>query len=225
MNSFHDFDAARGGRPWSPTTRCSGRGNLARRACKLRLRPCRGELFPVALLAICLGLGLTAHGQSAPHADAGGIRLSAGGTASGYDLGYGDVKVLGASAFVDVDTLRHLGFEGEARWLKFHWKISDTGPGADENATTYMAGVRYSRYYGRFQPYVKGLAGIGQFNYPYNYAKETDLVVAPGGGVDYRLTNRIRWRAADFEYQIWPQFNFGRMSSFGVSTGLRVKIF
>jgi hypothetical protein len=88
-----------------------------------------------------------------------------------------------------------------------------------------MAGPRYSRYYGRFQPYVKGLVGIGQFNYPYNLAKETGLVVAPGGGVDYRLTNRIRWRAADFEYQIWPQFNFGRMSSFGLSTGLRIKLF
>jgi hypothetical protein len=71
---------------------------------------------------------------------------------------------------------------------------------------------------------VKGLVGIGQFNYPYNYAKETDLVVAGGGGVDYRLTNRIRWRAADFEYQMWPQFTFGRMSSYGLSSGIRIMI-
>jgi hypothetical protein len=108
MKSFHDFVPARGGRPWFPAIRRSGRANLARWGGKLRLRSCRGVLFPVALLAICLGLGLMAHGQSAPSADAGGIRLSAGGTVSGYNLGYGDVKVLGASAFVDVDTLRHL---------------------------------------------------------------------------------------------------------------------
>jgi hypothetical protein len=172
-----------------------------------------------------MGLSRTAHAQTAPAADAGGMRLSAGGTASGYQLGYGNVKILGASAFVDGDTRRHWGFEGEARWLVFHWKVSDQGPGADENAKTYMAGPRYSRYYGRFQPYVKGLVGIGQFNYPYNFAKETDLVIAPGGGFDYRLTNRIRWRAVDLEYQLWPQFNYGQMSSFGLSTGLRVKIF
>jgi hypothetical protein len=72
---------------------------------------------------------------------------------------------------------------------------------------------------------VKGLVGIGQFSYPYNLARETDLVVAPGGGFDYCLTDRFRWRAADFEYQVWPQFNFGQMSSFGLSTGIRVKIF
>jgi hypothetical protein len=50
-------------------------------------------------------------------------------------------------------------------------------------------------------------------------------VVAPGGGTDFRLTRRVRWRVVDFEYQFWPQFQFGMMSSVGVSTGLRIKIF
>ena len=50
--------------------------------------------------------------------------------------------------------------------INAHGIVSDQGPGADESAKTYMAGPRYSRYYGRFQPYVKGLIGIGQFNYP-----------------------------------------------------------
>jgi hypothetical protein len=166
-----------------------------------------------------------AHAQAVPAADAGGVRLSAGGTASGYYLDYGKMKIMGATAFVDFDTLRHYGFEGEARWLAFHLPSDQNGPVADEHATTYMVGPRYSRYYGRFQPYAKALVGIGQFNYPYNFAKETDLVVAPGGGLDYRLTRRIRWRAVDFEYQIWPQFQYGRMSSYGLSTGLRIKIF
>ena len=192
---------------------------------KFRLRTCCGAFIPVALLAFCLGLGGSAHAQTAPSADSGGMRLSAGGMFSGYELGYGEVKVLGASAFVDVDTRRNFGFEGEARWLVFHLPADQDGPAADETATTYMGGLRYFRHFGRFQPYAKALVGVGEFNYPYNFAKETDLVVAPGGGLDYRLTNRIRWRAADFEYQIWPQFNYGRMSSFGLSTGIRVKIF
>jgi len=76
---------------------------------------------------------------------------------------------------------------------------------------------------------VKGLVGLGQFNYPqYNSAnlgRDNDLVVAPGGGLDFHLSHRIILRAADFEYQIWPQFHYGSMSSVGVSTGIRVRIF
>jgi hypothetical protein len=188
-----------------------------------RLR--RDSVLAIALLAVCLGLGSAALAQAVPAADAGGMRLSAGGTVSGYELGYGQVKILGGSAFVDADTLRHFGIEAEARWLTFHSAADQKGPAADEHASTYLAGLRYSRYFGRFQPYAKGLVGIGQFNYPYNFAKETDLVVAPGGGVDFRITRRIRWRAVDFEYQIWPNFNYGQMSSYGLSSGIRVKIF
>lgn len=171
-----------------------------------------------ALLAVCLGLGLRAFAQTVPAADAGGARLSVGGTASGYYLQYGEVKVLGASAFVDGDTLRHFGFEGEARWLKFYQTHQI-------NASTYMGGVRYSRYYGKFQPYAKALVGVGQFNYPYGLGTDSSLVIAPGAGLDYRLTQRIRWRAVDFEYQAWPQFHFGSMSSYGVSSGFKFKIF
>jgi hypothetical protein len=79
--------------------------------------------------------------------------------------------------------------------------------------------------FGRFQPYAKGLVGFGQFNYPYNQGQDTDLVIAPGGGVDFRLTRRVRLRLADFEYQFWPQFHYGALSSYGVSSGVRVRIF
>jgi hypothetical protein len=181
--------------------------------------------FPAILVAVCLGVGRSAYAQTVPSAYRDTIRFSAGGTASGYHLGYGDLKIGGASAFFDIDNLHHFGVEGEARWLRFHLSDDQRGPAADEHAATYLVGPRYYRYYGKFQPYAKVLVGLGQFNYPYNYAKENDLVVAPGGGFDYRLTRRIRFRAVDFEYQLWPQFNYGRMSSYGVSTGLRIKIF
>lgn len=188
-------------------------------------RLCRATFLPVVLLAVCLGMGHAAYAQAAPSADFGGARLSAGGTFSGYYLQYGEVKMLGPTAFVDADTLRHYGVEGEARWLRFHMNTGQNSPAADERATTYLVGPRYYRFYGRFQPYAKALLGVGQFNYPYNFAKETDFVVAPGGGVDFHLTRRIRWRVVDVEYQFWPEFNYGLMSSFGLSTGIRVKIF
>jgi hypothetical protein len=174
--------------------------------------------FATVLLAVCLGATGAAHGQVVPAADRGGLTLSAGGMASGYYVQYGKVKLLGAAAFVDADTRRHIGIEGEARWLDFHQTN-------DIHDSTYMAGPRYHREVGRFQPYVKGLVGVGHFNFPYNYAKGNYLVVAPGGGVDFRLNHRIQIRVADFEYQIWPQFTYGQMSSVGVSSGIRVRLF
>ena len=170
------------------------------------------------LLALPLGTARIASAQAVQSADAGGLMLSVGGTASGYYVQYGETKLLGVSAFVDADTRRHFGVEGEARWLQFHQTN-------DLHYATYMAGPRYYREIGRFQPYVKALAGVGEFNFPYNYATGSYLVVAPGGGLDYRINRLIRIRVADFEYQLWPQFTYGSMSSFGVSTGIRVRIF
>ena len=159
-----------------------------------------------------------ASAQVIPTGDGGGFKLSAGATASGYHLQYGDREIVGVSAFADLDTKRRLGIEAEGRWLVFRQT-------QNVNAATYLGGPRYHLNLGRFQPYAKGLVGIGQFNFPYHYAHGNYLVVAPGGGVDFRLTRRIRLRLADFEYQYWPQFTFGSMTSFGVSSGLVVRIF
>lgn len=181
-------------------------------------RPAGQALLLVVLLAFFLALAHQATAQVVPAADAGGINLSAGVTGSGYYLQYGERKMLGVTGFVDLDTRRHLGIEGEARWLVFHQT-------ADVHATTYAIGPRYRFNKGRFQPYVKALVGIGQFNFPYNYGHGNYLVIAPGGGIDYRLNNRFRLRLADVEYQYWPQFTYGAMTSVGVSTGIRVRIF
>jgi hypothetical protein len=126
--------------------------------------------------------------------------------------------MLGISGFVDADSKGSLGLEGEARWLTFHQT-------ADVHASTYMAGPRYFRNVRKFQPYAKVLVGFGQFNFPYNFAHGNYLVVAPGGGVDFRINRRFRVRLADFEYQIWPQFTYGAMSSVGISAGIRYRIF
>jgi hypothetical protein len=174
--------------------------------------------FAVVLLGWPLGTALTASAQAVQSADAGGPLLSVGGTASGYYLQYGQIKLLGASVFVDADTRRHFGVEAEARWLQFHQTN-------DVHDATYMVGPRYYREIGRFQPYVKVLAGVGEFNFPYNYATGSYLVVAPGGGLDYRINRLIRIRVADVEYQLWPQFTYSSMSSVGVSTGIRLRIF
>jgi hypothetical protein len=172
----------------------------------------------IALLGIYLGMARTASAQVVFHGDKGGFVFTAGATASGYEVQYGQQKLLGVAAVVDVDSHRRLGLEGEGRWLLFN--------GANQvQATTYMGGPRYRVDFGKFQVYGKGLVGVSQFTFPYNLAQGNYLVIAPGGGVDYHWKRKISFRLADFEYQIWPQFTYGTMSSAGISAGVLYHIF
>ncbi len=216
MNSFRVFCIVRRLHSGSPATGLRRWGGVRR-----GLRRGGNAAFMAVLVAVGLAMAPAAPAQVVPAADTGGLKLSAGATASGYYLQYGERRMLGIAGFVDVDTNRRIGVEGEARWLLFHQTYNVT-------TTTYMIGPRYHRDYGRFEPYVKGLVGIGEFNFPYNLAKGSYLVIAPGGGLDFRINRRFRLRAVDFEYQLWPQFNYGlnnvMMSSYGISTGIRVRI-
>lgn len=178
----------------------------------------RRAVFAALVALAWLAPARTASAQAVYAGDSGGFTLSAGVTASGYQVQYGQQKLLGIAALVDVDTRRRIGLEAEGRWLQFHQTN-------DLHATTWLAGPRYHFTKGKFQFYGKGLVGIGQFTFPYNLAQGNYLVIAPGGGVDYRWKRRITLRLADVEYQIWPQFTFGSMTSAGVSAGLRYRIF
>lgn len=171
-----------------------------------------------AALALCLGVAALARTQTVPSGNQGGLSLSAGATGSGYYLQYGERKMVGVSGFVDADTRRRLGIEAEGRWVE--WRQSN-----DVHVETYSIGARYHFQLRSFEPYVKGLAGFGDFNFPYNLATGRFFVLTAGGGLDYRLSRRIQIRAADFEYQDWPQFTFGNMTTASVSAGLRLRIF
>ena len=153
-----------------------------------------------------------------PSGNEGGLTISAGALGSGYSLQYGNRKMFAVTTVVDADTRRRLGIEGEGRWIEFHQT-------AKVHAETYSGGVRYHFNVGRFQPYLKGLIGLGDFNFPYNLATGHYFIVTAGGGLDYRLNPRIYIRAADVEYQDWPQFTYGAMTSVGVSAGVRVRVF
>ena len=177
-----------------------------------------GGVWTGGAARVGVGAAGASSAQVVPAGDAGGLVLTAGATASGYYVQYGERKLLGISAFIDADTKRRIGLEGEARWLEFH-QIGNV------HAETYAMGPRYHMNFGRFQPYAKGLVGIGKFNFPYNDAHGSYLVIAAGGGVDYRITRRLRLRLADCEYQYWPQFTFAPMTTFGVSSGLRIRVF
>lgn len=174
-------------------------------------------IFSMCLILLALLSCRNAFAQVEESANIGGRSVWVGSSVSGYYIQYGGVKNLGVSGFVDADTIRRLGVEAEGRWLQFHTTN-------DIHATTYLIGPRYHFNLGRYQPYLKGLGGLGLFSFTYNYAHGSYFVIAPGGGVDYRLAPRWTVRV-DGEYQYWPQFTFGPMSSGGVSVGIKYLIF
>lgn len=178
----------------------------------------RRTFLRLALVALCLVVTGRVPAQVVPAGDKGGLTVFAGATGSGYEVQYGQQKLLGVSAIVDVDTTRRFGVEAEARWLLFHQTD-------DLRATTWLAGPRYHFTRGNLQFYGKGLAGVAQLTFPYNYAHGSYLAISPGGGLDYRLSRRISLRLVDVEYQYWPQFTFGSLSSYGLSTGVRCHVF
>lgn len=126
--------------------------------------------------------------------------LQVGAGFSNANTDYVPQRVNGTTIYADYDFFHHLGLEGEFRYLK------DGSTNIYEK--TYEAGPRYSRTYGRFSPYVKGLYGRGVFNFTYRGERTANLaynMVAAGGGVDYRLLRHVNLRG-EYEYQHWFSF-------------------
>ena len=72
--------------------------------------------------------------------------------------------------------------------------------------TTFEYGVRYHRTYGRYNPYLKGMAGRGSFNsspsfYQGNSSYGYNLL-AFGAGVDAEISSRFNLRLG-MDYQHW----------------------
>src|SRR5215472_6888468 len=177
----------------------------------------RERLITCAMAVLLILAGSNAFGQSRESATAKRTFVWVGGGLSGYHLQFGQRNNLGVTGYIDADPVRRFGLEAEGRWLNFHQTN-------DVHAETYLAGPRYHIDIGKFQPYVKGMAGLGKFNFTYNYAHGTYFVVGPGAGLDYRVSPRLHVRV-DGEYQYWPHFTFGSMSSGGISVGIRYLVF
>lgn len=179
----------------------------------------------IALLMVPgISTGRALLAQAKPTATAPGAYVAVGGTYSYFQIDYGNRVLGGVGAFVDLNLRRQLGIEAEGRWLRQNQVV-------DVHETTYLIGPRVQIHRGRLAPYVKGLVGIGQINLPYNFGTDTSLALVPGGGLDVDVTDRIKLRLVDFEYQIWPQFSdapgqqYGTLTPYGVSAGLSIQLF
>ncbi len=170
------------------------------------------------LALIAVAITLPALAQDVPAAKGPGSALTLGATVSAYHSDYGQRTLDGGTLYLDANLYRRIGVEAEARTLSLH---SDDGV----RQSTYLVGPRFSSARHTLRPYTKLLAGRGTFQFPYNYAHGSYFVVAAGTGLDWHLSRSATLRVIDFEYQRWPQFTFGELHPYGISTGLSLRLF
>lgn len=162
-------------------------------------------------------LAAACHAQARYAGTGPGSLVTVGTTLTGSHFDYGHRDLAGITAFVDLNPSWRYGIEGEYTSMRFR-NVADAHP------ATYLVGPRLSLRPHRLDPYVKVLVGLGRFSFPYGYATGNYFVVAPGAGVDWRATERVRLRLADFEYQEWPQFTYGAIHPYSVSVGFSVSL-
>jgi hypothetical protein len=171
-------------------------------------------LLVAAFMFCCEG-----HSQAKPTATGPGSYVAVGAGISGFETDYGKNDIGGALVYADVNPEWRVGLEGEARFLRIHSAEQVT-------ETDYLGGIRVLLWPKphRWEPYAKFLAGVGRITLPYGYAHGSFLAYAPGAGVNVALTRTLTWRVVDVEYQRWPQFTYGSLSPYGVSTGISLRL-
>lgn len=164
-----------------------------------------------------------AHAQAIPAAKGPGAYISVGGGASLYQFEYGQRKLGGITAWADINPQWRYGIEAEVRSLRYH-----TDEGVTE--TTYLAGPRVAIFPGPLRPYVKFLAGAGQYDLPFNFVRGPCFTMAPGAGVDLMLNDIVAIRLVDFEYQVSTNFQPSpneppsQPHNYGISAGISIRL-
>lgn len=113
---------------------------------------------------------------------------------------------------------RHYGFG-----LEGTWRTLLDREGGDRKQNSYLLSGRLIYRFYRFQPFIKGGGGLGDF---YAVGNQTPgqngvhAVGAIGAGLDFRLTHRVSLRSLEFEQQVWsfpPNLLGPHSYSFGAS--------
>lgn len=162
-------------------------------------------------LAFLLGGASTLFGQAVPTAS----RLADVQIGAGYAMGRPDYvrqTFQGFTAYGDVDFRPHIGLEAE-----FHQVNSTNGDQSYERS--YEIGGRYFRSYGSLVPYIKGMIGRGNFNYPTDQTNLAYTLYAGGVGADFKVGSLLRVRA-EYEFQKWTDFPNGGLTPQIVTIGV-----
>jgi hypothetical protein len=174
--------------------------------------------FQVAILIALQVLCHHARAQNIPTAVGPGSYVAVGGEITAFQADYGQRVLGGGVIFADVNPTWRIGFEGEARYLRFNTF-------EDVTESNYLVGPRVMLKPGPWRPYVKFLVGAGKITLPFRYAEGTFLAYAPGAGLDYLVNDRVTVRVIDVEYQFWPNFaSYGELRPYGVSAGISFRL-
>jgi hypothetical protein len=173
------------------------------------------NLFTISFFAFLLSQTSSAAAQALPTATGhGALQVGAGWTFVNPD--YGHKNIQGFTGFVDFDLFSHLGVEGTVHAVNL---ITPEDLAED----TYLIGPRYVIHKGRFAPYAKALAGVGDLviqesqDNPGRFSG-TYFAFAIGAGLDIDVRRHIVIRAIDVEYQRWPGLGNG-LSPFAYTVG------
>jgi hypothetical protein len=127
--------------------------------------------------------------------------------------------LFGVGAYVDVKLTHWVQLEAEGRWLRFN---QFDGIHQDN----YLIGPRVPVYhFRRANVYAKTLVGLSKMTLDSTGDHGRFTTLAFGGGMDVKLTKRVSFRAADFEYQYWPTWGNSTLSPYGASMGVSYQIF
>ncbi|MDE1156649.1 MAG: outer membrane beta-barrel protein [Acidobacteriaceae bacterium] len=170
------------------------------------------------LLPCFLATAWQASAQAVPAASGPGFYLSAGVAGSAFQVDYGQRILGGVNIFADLHVRSRYSLEGEVRLLRFH---------TDEQVTQthLLVGPRVEVFHrGPVHVYGKFLIGGGFMRFPFDYATGSYFALAPGAGIEIPLGSRVTWRPVDVEYQSWPQFTYGNLHPYGISSGVRFQL-
>ncbi len=184
----------------------------------------------IGCLITALFFPVMAYSQAVSPATARGAYFSVGGFYSYAQMDYGQHHAMGWGGFSDLNywPFGHgrllgsigVGLEGEARVIDFHLKSGT----AFQN---YLGGPRVSFRTRYFEPYGKFMYGGSRFHYPTFISTQTYTYTtyAIGGGLDVKMSNRVYFRAVDFEDQHFTNYPPYGLTPWTLSTGLSFRIF
>lgn len=175
-------------------------------------------LLGLALLTTCTALS-SARGQALPTAKGWGSHLDVGGGVSLFQQDYGKRQIEGTTFYADYFPHWRYGLTAEARFLNRNTSQQVT-------MRTYMGGLKVALrpHPAMLQPYAKMVVGTGHIVLPFKYAQGNFLTYAPGAGLDVALTDYVKLRVIDYEYQRWPDFPYGTLSPSGFTTGITIRL-
>jgi opacity protein-like surface antigen len=180
---------------------------------------------PILTLGLIL-IAVPAKSQVVPAYQAHGLPISLGVGPSIFNPDWGYGQMWGGTIWGDwypafmPQTLHGLGLEFEARDIS---KGQHLPTQKNIRQDTAQAGAIYSyRRFTNFQPYVKCLFGYGSYDFTSpspTYSHDTRGLIAPGGGLEYRVYGPM-WARVDYEYQMWQKLFSGYPTPQGFTFGV-----